>query len=88
LLLGGWRNADTLAYVYDPASDTWTSAGRPSLQRANLIGSIQLPDGRVVLAGGSTSTVDILSTSGVWSASVASGAVARNTFPVVFINNP
>ena len=39
------------AEIYDPASDTWSPAGRLSEARSEHTATL-LPDGRVVVAGG------------------------------------
>jgi len=49
--LTGTTTATTVARLYDPATDTWSTTGSMSKTRFNH-GAARLPDGRVLIAGG------------------------------------
>ncbi len=63
LIVGGTANpgnaasALTKAEVYDPATNSWVPAGDLSLARSNQTATV-LPDGRVIILGGRTTSLD------------------------------
>ena len=63
LVAGGWDGSTlATAELYDPATNLWTATG-PMAERRSGPAAARLPDGRVLIAGGSETTAGIPSAS-------------------------
>src|SRR5438093_700005 len=68
LVVGGQNSTGRIgsAEVYDPATNSWTSAGSLATPRATFGGAVLLPSGKVIVSGGITNGNVLLSSTEIY----------------------